>query len=165
LALAAFTSQILLLTRALQFSTYIYLFFSLALLIFLMPDEKPSRNKILLLIISAGLVLGMYFAVDRSAVDYMFLLVHLVILARLLKFFILESINKSVMNLFFLILVIYELTLVLRGIYNLINITPSITYNILSIIMENVFGLFFCIFSEANTILLINFGMRGGEEK
>lgn len=155
---AALISQVLLFLDLLQYSVFFYLILSFLAMVLLLKHQAASRVQFLFLLIAVIIAVFLYSYPGMTLINYLFFSFHLIIFTRLLKLVITESIVEGVFNLFVVILMIYELTLVLRSIYNLSNTAPSFLYNTISLSIELAMGLFFCFYTENNKLLTVSFG-------
>ena len=93
-----------------------------------------------------------------ATLAYILISLHFVVFVRVLKIFITESIGINLISVYSLVLMMYELTIVLRGIYTIIATHPSILFNVITVTMDIALGIFFCIFTEGNKYLYIRNG-------
>ncbi|MBI5728002.1 MAG: hypothetical protein HY965_09130 [Ignavibacteriales bacterium] len=157
---AAVTSQALLFLDVIQYSAFFFLFFSYLAMVLLFKHQATNRIQFLFMLFAVIIAAFLYRFPGITLINYFFLSFHLIIFTRLLKLLITESIIEGVFNLFIVILMIYELTLVLRSIYILSNTAPSFFYNTISLSIELAMGLFFCFYTENNKLLIVSFGKQ-----
>ena len=157
-AAAAVFSLILLILHAARFSQNFLIIFSYLLPFILIRDEKFAKWKYLYLAFSGIIAFSLLYKPGLYTTDYIFIMLHVVVLIRLLKLVMVESSTDNNINLFTLLLIFYELTVILRGIYTINFVRPSILFNVITVTMDVAFGLFFCIFTEENKHLYIKIG-------
>ena len=126
----------------------------LLLIISLIFNSDGFRNKTLVIFpLISGFTLGLIYLTNFL---YLLLILHIIIFLLLLKIAILPIYQKNIINLFYFVLLFYELSIVL----NLTLITGSSNIKIIlffsTLFFQVLIALFFTIFTEKSKFLIIS---------
>lgn len=126
----------------------LYLIISFLLLLSIQKIDFIKSKKILILILGIIIILISVFYPRNIFTDILFTLIHFLIIIKLLYFFVIYIADNKALNIFYLVLVFYELT-VLTKFLEVFSFNFNVTTNfILTTGFEIACGLFFCIFRD-----------------
>ncbi len=116
---------------------YVYIIISILIMAVIIPEHKIALLVITLIIL------------------------HLFIFTVFLKDFVWETVTNNSFNLYFVMLIIYELSILVRLFYAANGTSMGLYYYVVLTILEIVIGIFFTIFRENNPKLKIQLKLRG----
>jgi len=125
-----------------------YLIISFLLLLSIQKKDFLYSNKIPIFIIGILVIVISIFYDNRIVKDLLFVIMHFLIILRILYFFVIYIADHQAINIFYLVLVFYELTVLTKFLELFSTNFDVITYFILTTGFEIACGLFFCIFKE-----------------
>lgn len=109
-----------------------------------------------LLIGSIGIILlPIYLNKNYRIYALIALIENFFILFTFLKIFFIETVRLRSFNVFVTVLIMYELSLIIRYFVGATGAEIGFYYYTISLILETVFGIFFIVFSEDNRLLKI----------
>lgn len=138
-------------------TNYLYLPFSFLILASIQNTDflKKYRIYIFVLFILISIVSLNNFIMDKF---FLFMgIIHLLIFLKFIKNFIISFVKDNTVNIFLILLVFYEITIVAKNFNILSGLTDAHTYFVITSIFEAFIGLFFCIFKSDNPRLLLQF--------
>ncbi len=125
------------------------LFLSICMVISLFEIETIKKHRyILISIILAILALLFFITLPMKVYMPILLVVQIVILIMLLKLSILKYVSSGKLNLFYSVLIFYQLTVVIKFFNFMIGFADAGALFIFTTIAQNIFGLFFSIVRE-----------------
>lgn len=84
-------------------------------------------------------------------------LIHIMILLYFIKEFMVSFLKSKIFNVFILLLIFYELTIVTKNLNLIAGFTDAQIYHFISSIFEILIGLFFCFFKTDNRRFILQF--------
>ena len=129
---------------------YTGLFMSALLVATAWGRDNSSQKKYVqyALLIVVSIIFMLFREKQMNALGMLFL--HLLVMLIFLSNVVLETVSTKSVNLFLFMMVLYELSIVVRFFMAITSTVPSIYYYHFSIIFEMLVGLFFSIFVEEN---------------
>ncbi len=129
----------------------LFLLFSITWKIF-----SNKLNKIILLFLSAFIIfLFLLFDLSVKGNILVLILIYSIVFLVFLKDLIVEYVNTSTINLFYMMLVFYQLTMISKFLNLIIGFADATAFFIITSIAQIFFGLFFSIFREDNPRLIL----------
>ena len=122
------------------------------LLLFAIFDNKTLK-KYALIISSIFLIIIVFPTISQHHKQinyYLFFIIHLLIFIRFIYLFVVYQINFSAINWVRFLLVVYEVTILIKFSSILIPLMDAITYFYVTTLLEIILGLFFALFKEDN---------------
>lgn len=135
-------------------SFYFYVFISFLLIISLQDKDFIIRARLFWLSIFILTIIGFFLDISNNSQLLLLLFTNSIILFILLRNYIVEFVNKK-NNLFLLFLVIYQLTNISKFLNLLLGFADATAFFIITSIFQIAFGLFFSIFREDNSKLVL----------
>ena len=127
------------------------------LLVYSVGYNNNEFRKYLILNIIVILVF-LSILIVLSNLRYLILATHMMILAKFLKIAFVQLHNNSKLNLFYLALIFYEITIVINFIDLITGVSIGITFFYIILAFQIILAIFFTIFREENPML--NFKLR-----
>ena len=135
--------------------TIIYLLLGELLLLSLFRKKELSNKMIYFLTCFLTIDLAYVIIPGKYVAVFLLILVHTLIFFRFIYILVMNISLKNVIQMFTVILVLYEITIITKFINILTNFTDAYIYFIITTIFEIFIGLFFIIFREDNPRLLL----------
>ena len=137
------------------FTTQFYIISFTLLPISLSPLKKVNRkNIIFVVLLFATGILTLIFPWHLSSLYYCIISVLLLLIFLKIIFSIIAETGK--LNLFYMVLIMYQSSMLLRSFMFLINLTTGLTYGGITVLFQIIIAIFFSIFKEDDPRLLIN---------
>lgn len=145
----AFTDPIgIALGKVFHFSPYLlYNFSSIAAYLALFDFNNFKKRHLFILIILVALA-SLSFDLPQNHNFYFIIFINFLILLRVLKFTLLFVIEKSLVNIFHMVLILYQATIILKMLSVVENFTSGIYYFAITNIFQILIAIFFTIFKE-----------------
>lgn len=89
--------------------------------------------------------------------EIIFVFLHSIILTRIIYLFVLNITKAKAFNLFYIVLMLYELSIIVKFLNLLTGLTDVYTYFYITSIFQAIIGLFFSIFREDNRRIIFQF--------
>lgn len=134
---------------------WIYILFYFLLIVSVVSKEVLVRYKYSFILITVLLLLSFIYNLPPNYYFIIIVLEHLTLLLIFIKNLITTFANDRKINLFYLMLVIYELLSIFKFFNLLIGFADAIAFFIITSIFQIAFGLFFSIFREDNPRLIL----------
>lgn len=123
--------------------------FSTLALISIVITRKDFKKYSIIIFLIFIIIFCQHFLFKNNNLDISILvIVHTLILAKFLFEFVMESTNRNNVNIFLLVLLLYEATVISKFLNLLTNFADAYFYFIITSLFEFFIGLFFCIFKE-----------------
>lgn len=126
----------------------LYLIISFLSLVSIQKIDFIKSKKVLIFILGIIIILISILYPKNVVTDFIFVLIHFLIIVNFLYFFVIYIADHQAINIFYLVLVFYELTVLTKFLELFSNDFDVTTYFILTTGFEVACGLFFCIFRE-----------------
>lgn len=119
-------------------------------------DKKIIIKWKYFLIIFLIIFIGIKIYYNNHIYSYLiFILIHLLIFIRVANIFLQNIVKTRTLNIFFIVLLFFEFSLVNRFFVWMSYPSANIYYSIIMLFIEDVVGIFFCLFTVDNPRLLI----------
>lgn len=146
----------IILGKILEFPPHLFYNFSCVILLFSLNNFKDINKKSVFLII---LLLIIGFASSQSPSKFTFyyiILINFIILVKFLIRTLLFVMKNSMINVFHMILILYQTTIILKVLSVVENFSSGVYYFALTNIFQIVIAIFFTIFNESDESLYLN---------
>jgi hypothetical protein len=124
---------------------YLFLFAGIALL-FSLQNSKVNFYFSIIPLVLLSVILIYYLTLDE--IKICIAIIHIVIMLFILKEAILRSIKGNALDIFYFILMLYEITIILKFVSLAFNINLGIYYFHFTTIVEIIFAIFFSLFRD-----------------
>ncbi len=142
--------------KFLEFPPHIFYNFSCVILLFSLNNFKDLNKKSILLIILL-LIIGFMSSQSPSKFTfYYIILINFIILFKFLIRTLLFVMNNSLINIFHMILILYQTTIILKVLSVVENFSSGVYYFALTNIFQIVIAIFFTIFNENDERLYVD---------
>ena len=135
--------------------SYSYVFISFCAYLSILSFETIKRYWYLFTILFL-IILISFFNINKLVINYsIFIFIHLLIFLKIILTFITELELEKTIKIFLIIFLLYELTVILKFINLITGFANAYSYFIITSIFEIFFGLFFSIFKEDDTRIVL----------
>ena len=136
-------------------SSYIHLLVIYFAYLSVLSKETLKKYKYLLLFLVL-IILFCFFIINKISINYfIFIIINFLIFLRILLTFITEIELEKTVKIFLIIFLLYELTVILKFINIITGFTNAYFYFFVTTVFEIFFGLFFSIFKEGDTRVVL----------